>query len=103
MILFFDRDVGVRLPRALLELQFDKQFHEVHYHQQHFPMDAQDDAWMPDVGAWGWTLIGHDSQHHKKPAEMSAIKQYNMGCFYLWGAEAKRWERCDALHERMIE
>ena len=93
MIVFFDRDVGTSLPRALIELHFDLQFHEMHYHQQLFPMDCADDVWLPQVGQWRWTVIGHDSQHHAQQAEISAIKQYGIGCFYLWGSEAKRWEK----------
>lgn len=93
MIVFFDRDVGTALPRALIELHFDRQFHEMHYHQELFSMDEKDDVWLPQVGQWGWTVIGHDSQHHAQQAEISAIKQYGIGCFYLWGAESKRWDK----------
>jgi PIN like domain len=106
MIIFFDRDVGTSLPKALIELHFDRQFNETHYHQQHFPIDYADDIWMPQVGSWGWTIIGHDSQHHIKESEISAIKQYNIGCFYLWGSEAKRWEKMQCFaraYERIIE
>jgi len=98
--------VGTSLPKALLELKFDKQFHELHYHQQHFEMGAKDDQWMPIVGQWGWTVIGHDSSHHLKEAEVSAIKQYNIGCFCMWGSESKRWEkmRCFAkAYARIVE
>lgn len=106
MILFLDRDVGTALPRALLVLRFNVQFHGLHYHQQHFPMDCLDDIWLPQVGQWGWTVVGHDSQHHAMPNELSAIIQYNIGCFYLWGAEARRWEkmRCFArAYARIVE
>lgn len=106
MIVFFDRDVGTSLPRALIELHFDRQFHEMHYHQELFPMDEKDDVWLPQVGQWGWTVIGHDSQHHAQQAEISAMKQYSVGCFYLWGSEAKRWEkmRCFAkAYERIVQ
>jgi len=81
------------LPTALITLRFDRQFNELHYNQQHFRIDEADDVWLPQVGQRGWTVIGHDSQHHTREAELSAIKQYNIGCFYLWGAEAKRWEK----------
>ena len=92
MILFFDRSVGVTIPRLLQtrELRFP---HQVEYHQMHFVMDEKDDVWLPQVGQWGWTVIGHDYNYHQNPHEISAIKQYGVGCFYLWGAEAKRWEK----------
>ncbi|MDA1348366.1 MAG: hypothetical protein O3A47_05815 [Chloroflexi bacterium] len=90
MTLFFDRDVGISLPKALLELKLPT---PVEYHQQYFEIDELDDVWMPQVGSRGWMLIGHDSRHHVEPAELSAVKQYDMACFYLWGSHAKRWEK----------
>ena len=89
-VLFFDRDVGITLPQALGVLKLPTR---VEYHQEHFPIDARDDDWMPRVGSLGWTLIGHDSRHHQEESELSAIKQHEIGCFYLWGAGAFRWEK----------
>ena len=102
-VLFFDRDVGTALPKALDILKLPTR---VEYHQSHFPINAQDDAWMATVGDWGWTLIGHDSRHHLVDAEVSAIKQYEMGCFYLWGAKAPRWEKMRCFlraYENIVE
>ena len=89
-ILFFDRDVGVTLPHVLGILKLPTR---VEFHQEHFAIDARDDDWMPGVGRSGWVLIGHDSRHHREESELSAIKQHRIGCFYLWGAEASRWEK----------
>lgn len=88
MILFFDRDTGTSLPKALRILKVP-----VCYHQEHFAKNEPDDRWMPVVGHNQWILIGHDSQHHLKPNELYAVKQYNLGCFYLWGGNASRWEK----------
>ncbi len=38
-------------------------------------------------------MVGHDSKYHLKPNELHALRLYNVGCFYLWGAEASRWEK----------
>ena len=106
MILFFDRDLGTSLPLALMTLHFHRQFHEMHYHQQLFAINEVDDVWMPQVGQCGWTIVGHDSQHHTQQSEVSAIKQYSIGCFYLWGSEAKRWEKMQCFakaYERIVE
>ncbi len=105
MILFFDRSVGVVVPQVLQwkSLKFPIQ---VQYHQQHFAMDEQDDIWLNQVGQWGWIVIGHDSGYHKKPNELSAIKQYKIGCFYLWGSEAPRWGKLKCFaraYDRIIE
>jgi hypothetical protein len=105
MILFFERSVGTVVPELLQwkSLRFPIQ---IQYHQQHFALDEQDDSWLNKVGQWGWTVIGHDSRYHQRPTELSAIKQYKMGCFYLWGANARRWEkfRCFArAYDRIVE
>ena len=105
MILFFDRNVGVGIPQLLQDprLRFPIQ---VEYHQAHFPMAEDDDAWLPIVGQWGWTVIGHDYSYHLKPTEISAIKQYGIGCFYLWGSEAKRWQKLQCFaraYDQIIE
>ena len=101
MTLYFDVNVGRKLPEALLILGL-----QVEYHLQHFLINAPDDQWLADVGAWGWTVIGHDSKFHLEANELSAIKQHNIGCFYLWGAEATRWQKmiCFArAYDRIIE
>ena len=89
-VLFFDRDVGVALPRALLVLKIPTR---VEFHQSHFSNDARDDDWMAKVGQNGWIVVGHDSRHHREQAELFAIKHYQMGCFYLWGSKEKRWQK----------
>ena len=102
-VLFFDRDVGIALPQALALLRLPTR---VEYLQNHFPADSQDDQWMPVVGARGWILIGHDRMHHRRHPESSAIHQYEMGCFYLWGAQALRWEKMRCFlnaYERILD
>lgn len=64
----------------------------IHWHDQNFPQEALDDEWLPSVGAWGWTVIGQDYHYHKREHEAAALRDYSIGCFYLWGAEAKRWD-----------
>jgi len=95
VILFFDRSVGVTIPEVLAKL---KPPVEITYHQKHFKSDAPDDEWIPAVTNWGWTIIGQDYSYHKNPSELAAMKQYGAAVFYLWGAEATKWEtmRCFA-------
>ena len=89
MILFFDRSIGIRIPKALALARIPEQ---IHYHQEHFPMDELDDKQLPIVGQNSWTVIGQDYSYHKNASEIAAIKQYGVGTFYLWGAKAKSWE-----------
>ena len=64
----------------------------IHYHQEYFDEAAPDDGWLPTVGAAGWIVIGQDYNYHKREHEAAALRQYEMGCFYIWGAEARRWD-----------
>lgn len=59
------------------------------------------------VGGYGWFVVGQDYSYHLHRSELAAIKDYDVGCFYLPGAQASRWEimryfaRCyDGLIER---
>jgi len=89
VILFFDRSLGIEIPQSLKRLKCPT---EITYHQEHFASDLHDDIWLPDIGRWGWFVIGQDYSYHKNPSELAAIKQHGIGAFYLWGAEAPRWE-----------
>lgn len=90
MILFFDRSVGVTIPQVLVRLKLPMQ---VEYHEKHFPYDEPDDCWLPIVGENRWTVIGHDRKYHLMKNELIALKQYKIGCFYLWGGDAPRWDK----------
>jgi hypothetical protein len=80
LIFFFDRSVGTSIPRALGLLRLPLQ---VEYHERHFAPDEQDDRWLPLVGSWGWFVIGQDYRYHLMPNELTAVRQYEVGCFYL--------------------
>ena len=92
--LFFDRSVGTRIPRTLRSLGVPV---GIEHHQEHFAKDAPDDLWLPAVGGQGWTVIGFDWSYHKNQAELSALRQYNIGVFYLWGVQMRTWERMFCL------
>ena len=76
-VLFFDRDVGIKLPQALISVGLPV---PVEYHQLYFPQNAVDDLWMPIVGARGWVVLGHDRHHHTRESERAAVRDYGIGC-----------------------
>lgn len=88
MTLFFDRNVGTAVPRALRLLGLS-----VEHHDDHFEPKTQDDQWMAAVGQVGWTVIGHDRKFHEIDVELQAIHHHRLGVFYLWGANAKKWDK----------
>ena len=94
-VLLFDRDTGTALPLSLDILTVPGIV--IAYHQNHFQQDDKDEDWLPVAGSWGWLVIGHDAKHHMESSELEIIKQYRMGCFYLWGAQATSWEKARCL------
>ena len=102
-VLFFDRDVGTTFPRALRELTVPT---PIEFHQEHFASDSPDDEWMAEIGRKNWIVVGHDRRHHREKAELDAINLYSIGCFYLWGANAVKWQKMRCFlraYERILE
>lgn len=100
---YFDRNLGRRMPQALIHLQapFDVRWHN----GENFPDNMPDDAWMEIVGAKGWIVLSQDFKFHKTEFENEAVKQHSIKCFYLPDATARTWKTLCALvraHERMI-
>ena len=92
------------MPRSLKEYLQPPEM-EIEYHQEHFSIDAADDDWLPEVGRAGWFVIGQDHNYHNNSPELAAIMTYRIGAFYLWGAEAHRWETMRVLaraYERIL-
>ena len=40
-----------------------------------------------------WAVIGQDKRYHRNATERLAIVRYNVGVFYLWGAQATAWDQ----------
>ena len=95
LTLFWDKNTPKTIPEVLLRLNLPV---GIEYYLKHFPYsDSQpengDDKWFPQVAAWGWTtIISQDYNFHTKENEKFALRHYGLGCFYLWGAEARKWE-----------
>ena len=107
MTFFFDRCVGVQIPRALKAF---KRFPvEIRYHQEVFgrgQAGLEDDAWMEPVAQQGWVAVTQDYRFHKVSVTREAVRQHNASVFYLWGANALAWETTRVLLwalPRMIE
>lgn len=93
--LFWDKNIGPSLPRALQLLRPPDA--TTRYYLEQFPNtgstpEVGDEAWLRYVGERGWFVISQDHRLHRKPNELYALKQHDVGCFYLWGANAQLWE-----------
>ena len=107
--LYFDRNVGWRVPEALKLLGLKVIHHNTRRRllglretprlKTLFAQDEKDDVWLEYVGQQGWLVFTQDRKFHRAgfEAELSAIKQFNVGCFYIWGAENTKWQKMQAL------
>ena len=97
--LFWDKNIGNTIPTVLQFLNPSET--NIRYYLQDYPgniymPEGGDDFWLRDVGQKGWFVISQDHNFHKRERELFALKQYEVGCFYLPGANSPKWEsfRC---------
>ena len=79
----------------------------VKWHQDEgFASNMEDDQWMAIVGPRRWIVLSQDRKFHKLQAELLAIKQHAIRCFYLPMARENRWTSLCHIawkHEKMQE
>jgi hypothetical protein len=89
LVFYFDRNVGKRFPYGIKHLDPPT---DIRWHQREkFPNNMPDDAWLSLVGANGWIVLSQDRKFHINEAEIEAIRQHNVKCFYLPGADEPTW------------
>ena len=70
---------------------FTVEYH--HSRTNNFPQDMRDDAWLEICGKNQWIVFSHDQKFHAIEVEATAIKQHNVGCFYLPGASVPTFNK----------
>lgn len=96
MEFFADRNLGVKIFPAILRAEGIT----VHLHQDHFPQDAADVAWMPKVARRGWPIISPDIRISRDRLEVEAIMTSGAAVFCLAGGhltgeeKARNFLRC---------
>ncbi|MCY4652086.1 MAG: hypothetical protein OXC95_02860 [Dehalococcoidia bacterium] len=107
--LFWDRNLDTAIPTALQTLSppglMTRYYFEIYPNTDNMPEDG-DAAWLEDVGDLGWFVISQDRRLHRRERERAALMRHNVGCFYLWGANASKWDtfRCFSLaYDRIVE
>ena len=90
---YFDRNFGKRFPEALDRMKPPFKVEWQHNKSNNFPQDMRDDQWLEICGRNGWIAFSHDQKFHTVTAEAMAIRQHNVGCFYLPGASVPTFEK----------
>jgi hypothetical protein len=79
--LFADRNLGVNVFPARLRAEGII----VQLHQDHFPQDAADVDWMPEVARRGWPILSPDIRLSRDRLEVAAIMTSGAAVFCLAG------------------
>ncbi len=51
----------------------------------HFPADTEDTEWLAHIGEKGWILITRDERIRFRPGERAALKEHEVGAFFMGG------------------
>jgi hypothetical protein len=91
---YFDRNFGKRFPEVIKRARppFAVEYHHDPKNKFKFAEDEEDDSWISKGGAEGWIVFSHDRKFHTLLPEISAIKQYKAGCFYLPHSSSPTWD-----------
>ncbi len=68
---FVDRCLGKLIVKTLRDAGIS-----VKAHDDHFPQNALDIDWLPEVGKRGWVIITKDARIGKNQTERLAVTQY---------------------------
>lgn len=87
MRFFVDNNLSQHLANGM------KAFGEDVVHlKEFFPDDVDDVVWLEHIGREGWILITRDERVRYNPSESAAIREHNIGAFFLGGKNRGRWE-----------
>jgi hypothetical protein len=89
---FFDNNLGKNIVEGMKAFGED-----VEHLLDSFPKDAADTEWLQYIGDNGIYLISRDKKILHRPAELSALKEYDVGAFFLGGKDRNLWQLIQQL------
>jgi hypothetical protein len=94
---FIDRSLGRHSIASVLR----KAGAAVEIHDDHFPPDALDSEWLPQVGIRRWAVLTKDKNFQYRSLEIRAIAASNVRVFQLSGGSL-RAEQMAEIFERAL-
>jgi hypothetical protein len=79
-VYFADRDLGKAFPDILRSNGLI-----VERHDDHFPPNASDEAWLEVVGERGWIALTHNLRIRYTPNERDAVMQHRVALLVIMG------------------
>lgn len=87
MVFFTDRNLGTQFPGILKAAGL-----HVEEHDNHFPPNTSDEMWLAEIGRRGWLAISKDKNIARKPNEINAVMNSDVGLFIVVGGEIRHKE-----------
>ncbi|MFO8040933.1 MAG: hypothetical protein R6U67_15970 [Sodalinema sp.] len=78
IVFYIDRCLGRKLGQTLQE-----QGLTIALHDDHFPPNALDVEWLPEVGQRGWVVLTKDARISRNTIERLTVATYNIRMFAL--------------------
>ena len=75
---YIDRCLGKAVARGLLAAGL-----AIEIHDDHFPQNAPDEEWIPQVSARGWVILTKDKNIRRRAGEREAVLLANARVFTL--------------------
>ncbi|MCY3923048.1 MAG: hypothetical protein OXG27_11740 [Chloroflexi bacterium] len=104
MIVFFDRDIGTGVPKALRLVGFREQVRWLELQYQSVPGGGGvvgDDQWIELVGNRGWLAVSENVRILDNPDERNLIREHNAGLVFLRAAKLKNADVLAFMLRRM--
>lgn len=92
-VFFLDRNLGHGQVAAALRARGAR----VEEHDRHFPRDAADPSWLPEVGRRGWAVITQDDRIRYRSAERLAAQAAKVALFIFTGKKMRGVEIGESL------
>lgn len=98
LVLFVDRSLGGKVvPDALRALG-----RRVEVHDDHFPANAPDTEWIPEVAARRWIILTKDENIARNPMELDALLYAGARAFVLTSTHVTGAEQAEIFVSHLI-
>ncbi len=96
-MIFIDGSIGEPVVRALQKVRDD-----VIWLKDRYEARTIDAIWLRDAGINGWMVTTRDKNVRYKKAEISAIREYTVGCFVIGEKkDLSRWNLLKIIVTKM--
>lgn len=93
VVFFLDRTLG----RSIFAGRLRAQGVRVEVHDDHFPPDAKDSEWLPEVGARGWVVVTCDQRIRYRRNELAALLRNRVRAFAFTQGNSTAEEMAEAF------